>query len=261
VAWWWLRRIHSRAARTLAPSSSTAATLAAHGIRDVWLWRRGVDAALFHPDRRDEGIRRALAPEGQTLIGYVGRLAAEKSVDLLAATARRPGSRVVIVGDGPARASLQKAMPGAVFVGERHGSQLARLYASLDVFVHTGPLETFCQAIQEAMASGVPVVAPAAGGPLDLVEHGRTGFLVPPLDGSAIDTATATLAGDPVLRKRIGGNARAAVERRTWAAIADELVAHYRAASVGRAIERTGESTVIAKATPRSAHRRRLSVG
>jgi phosphatidylinositol alpha 1,6-mannosyltransferase len=230
TAWWWLRRVHGRAARTLAPSTSTAATLLAHGIRDVWLWRRGVDATLFHPDRRDEAIRRALAPDGETLVGYVGRLAVEKRIELLATTARRPGIKVVVVGDGPARAALQKAMPGAVFVGERHGTQLARLYASLDVFVHTGPLETFCQAIQEAQASGVPVVAPAAGGPLDLVQTGRTGFLVPPRDAGAIDTAVVTLAGDPVLRGRFGQAGRAAVASRTWTVVGDELISHYAAA-------------------------------
>ena len=118
----------------------------------------------------------------------------------------------------------------ALFVGQRQGSQLARLYASLDVFVHTGPLETFCQAIQEALASGVPVVAPAAGGPLDLVQHGRTGFLVSPGDGSAIATAVADLACDPVRRAHFGRAARESVKERTWAAVGDELIAHYRAA-------------------------------
>ncbi len=230
AAWWWLRRLHGRAVRTLAPSTSTAAELLAHGIRDVWLWRRGVDTALYHPGRRDEAVRRALAPNGETVVGYVGRLAAEKRVDLLAATTGLRDVRVVVVGDGPARGALQKAMPTARFVGQRQGSQLARLYASLDVFVHTGPLETFCQAIQEALASGVPVVAPAAGGPLDLVQPGRTGFLVPPGDGAAIATAVADLARDPVRRAHFGRAARESVKERTWAAVGDELIAHYRAA-------------------------------
>jgi phosphatidylinositol alpha 1,6-mannosyltransferase len=230
TAWWWLRRIHGRAARTLAPSTSTAAELLAHGIRDVWLWRRGVDATLFHPGRRDEAIRRVLAPDGETLVGYVGRLAVEKRVDLLAETARRRGIKLVLVGDGPARGALEKALPGAVFVGERHGTQLARLYASLDIFVHTGPLETFGQAIQEALASGVPVVAPAAGGPLDLVKPGQTGYLVPPGDGRSITRAVAELAADPVLRRHLGRQARASVAGRTWAAVGDELLDHYRAA-------------------------------
>jgi phosphatidylinositol alpha 1,6-mannosyltransferase len=229
VAWWWLRRIHGRAARTLAPSSSTAAELLAHGFSDVWLWRRGVDSALFHPSRRDDAIRRALAPNGETIVGYVGRLAPEKRIDLLAATAALTGVRVVIVGDGPAREALHASLPGAVFTGLRHGTQLARLYASLDVFVHTGPTETFGQAIQEALSSGVPVIAPAAGGPLDLVQPGRTGFLVPPGDGAAIASAVASLAADPVRRRHFGAAARGAVEANTWSAVGDELIAHYRA--------------------------------
>jgi phosphatidylinositol alpha 1,6-mannosyltransferase len=248
TAWWWLRRVHGRAARTLAPSTATAATLLAHGIRDVWLWRRGVDTTLFHPDRWDEGVRRALAPAGGTLVGYVGRLAVEKRIELLAATARRPGITVVVVGDGPARAALQRALPGAVFVGERHGVQLARLYASLDVFVHTGPLETFCQAIQEAQASGVAVVAPAAGGPLDLVQTGRTGFLVPPRDAGAIDVAVAALAGDPVQRARFGQAGRAAVASRTWTVVGDELISHY-AAAMGRPAP-----VPLPRPVPQSAH-------
>jgi phosphatidylinositol alpha 1,6-mannosyltransferase len=230
TAWWWLRRVHSRAARTLAPSTSTAAGLLAHGIRDVWLWRRGVDATLFQPDRRDEQIRKALAPNGELLVGYVGRLAVEKRIDLLATVSRRPGIKVVIVGDGPARAALEKTMPGAVFVGERHGTQLAKLYASLDVFVHTGPLETFCQAIQEAQASGVPVIAPAAGVPLDLVQTGRNGFLVPPRDAGSIDAAVAALAADPMMRASFGRAGRDQVASRTWTVVGDELISHYAAA-------------------------------
>lgn len=229
AAWWWLRRAHARAARTLAPSTSTAATLLGQGIRDVWLWRRGVDTTLFHPEKRDDAVRRALAPTGHTVVGYVGRLAAEKRVELLALTALHPGIQVVIVGDGPARNRLQRAMPSAAFVGERHGHQLARLYASLDIFVHSGPLETFGQAIQEAMASGVPVVAPAAGGPLDLVQHGHTGYLVQPLNGRAIETAVTTLAADPTLARRFGHAGRALVEDRTWISVGDELLAHYQA--------------------------------
>jgi phosphatidylinositol alpha 1,6-mannosyltransferase len=229
AAWRWLHRIHSRAGRTLAPSSSTAAELVAHGIPEVWLWRRGVDSVRFHPRQRDEATRRALAPQGEVLVGYVGRLAEEKRVDLLRSVVALPGVRLVVVGDGPARASLEARLPGAVFVGERHGAQLARLYGSLDIFVHTGPLETFGQAIQEALASGVPVVAPAAGGPLDLVQPGRTGYLVPPGDGPALASAVSELVVDPVRRAHFGVAARASVEARTWEAVGDELIAHYRA--------------------------------
>lgn len=138
-----------------------------------------MDTARFHPEFRDAALRRELAPDGELLVGYVGRLAPEKRVDLLSGAAELPGVRVVVVGDGPSGPALRTALPGARFLGRRTGADLARIFASLDVFAHTGPFETFCQTVQEAMASGVPVIGPAAGGPLDLVDHGRTGLLVP----------------------------------------------------------------------------------
>jgi phosphatidylinositol alpha 1,6-mannosyltransferase len=163
----------------------------------------------------------------------VGRLAAEKRVDLLAGASRLLGVRVVIVGDGPEAATLRRDLPDAVFLGARHGAQLARVYASLDVFAHTGPYETFGQTVQEAQASGLPVVAPAAGGPLDLVEPGRTGCLVRPNDPAAMTAGIAELVGDPARRARYGQAARAGVEGRTWAAVGDELIGHYVAVHSG----------------------------
>jgi phosphatidylinositol alpha 1,6-mannosyltransferase len=230
AAWRWIRTVHNSAARTLVPSSESAASLAAHGVQRVHLWRRGVDDVRFHPRRRSAGLRRALAPNGEVLVGFVGRLAVEKQVDLLAEASRLTGVRLVVVGDGPAAGTLRKAMPAATFVGSRHGTQLARLYASLDIFAHSGPYETFGQAIQEAMASGLPVVAPAAGGPLDLVQDGRTGMLVPPFAAAGFTAAIRELAADPGRRAAFGAAGRMAIEGRTWAAVGDELIEHYRAA-------------------------------
>ncbi|MBE1487137.1 glycosyltransferase family 4 protein [Plantactinospora soyae] len=229
TAWRWLRWVHNSAARTLAPSTATATALHEHGIERVWLWQRGVDSVRFHPEHRSAALRRALAPDGEVLVGYVGRLAVEKRVDLLAGVSALPGVRVVVVGDGPAAGALRRCLPGALFLGPRHGRQLARIYASLDVFAHTGPYETFGQTVQEAMASGLPVVAPAAGGPLDLVEPGRTGHLVPPDDATAFTDAVAGLAADPGRRAAYGRAGRAAVGGRTWTAIGDEVIGHYTA--------------------------------
>ncbi|MFI8517931.1 glycosyltransferase family 4 protein [Streptomyces sp. NPDC085481] len=228
AAWRRLRAVHGAADRTLAPSTAAVRDLEAHGIGRIRLWRRGVDTERFRPALRDEELRRALAPGGETIVGYVGRLAPEKHVDLLAGVAALPGARVVVVGDGPSEPGLRAALPGAVFLGRRTGTDLARIFASLDVFAHTGPYETFCQTVQEAMASGVPVVAPAAGGPLDLVDHRRTGLLVPPDDPDALSEAVASLTAAPALRDAYGRAGRAAVERRTWAAVGDELIDHYR---------------------------------
>jgi phosphatidylinositol alpha 1,6-mannosyltransferase len=228
-AWRWLRRIHNSAGRTLAPSTMTATGLLGHGMRDVWLWGRGVDTERFDPARRSPDIRAELAPGGEIVAGYVGRLATEKRVELLAGVAGLDGVRLVIVGAGPAEASLRPALPGASFLGERRGAELAAIYASMDVFVHSGPYETFGQTLQEAAASGLPVVAPAAGGPLDLVADGATGYLVPPGDEDAITAAVHKLAADPALRASFGAAGRQRVLGRTWSALTDELLSHYSA--------------------------------
>ncbi|WP_405919112.1 glycosyltransferase family 4 protein [Streptomyces longwoodensis] len=227
AAWRRIRSVHAAADLTLAPSSAALRDLETHGVPRVKLWPRGVDTVRFRPEHRDETLRRALAPNGELLVGYVGRLAPEKHVELLAGVCGLPGVKVVVVGDGPSEPHLTEALPGAAFLGRRTGDELARIFASLDVFAHTGPFETFCQTVQEAMASGVPVVAPAAGGPLDLVAHGRTGLLVPPHDASAVRDAVRTLAADPALRAAYGAAARDTVEGRTWAAIGDRLIEHY----------------------------------
>src|SRR5581483_5520129 len=228
-AWRWLRRIHNSSGRTLAPSTVTATGLLGHGMRDVWLWGRGVDTVRFDPARRCQRVRDELAPGGEVIAGYVGRLATEKRVELLAGVAAMDGVRLVIVGAGPAEAMLRQALPGALFLGERRGDELAAIYASLDVFVHTGPYETFGQTLQEAAASGLPVIAPAAGGPLDLVDDGVTGYLVPPGDADAVTSAVARLAADGGLRGTFGAAGRRKVLGRSWAALTGELVGHYAA--------------------------------
>ncbi|MFF8833090.1 glycosyltransferase family 4 protein [Streptomyces sp. NPDC015131] len=227
AAWRRLRAVHGAADRTLAPSTAAVADLERHGVRRVRLWPRGVDTGRFRPGLRDAALRRELAPGGEVLVGYVGRLAPEKRVELLAGACGLPGVRVVVVGDGPSEGALRTALPGAVFLGRRTGDDLARIFASLDVFAHTGPYETFCQTVQEAMACGLPVVAPAAGGPLDLVDHGRTGLLVAPHDADALRTAVAALAADPALRAAYGHAGRDRVNGRTWEAVGDLLLGHY----------------------------------
>ncbi|MFQ6195176.1 glycosyltransferase family 4 protein [Streptomyces sp. NPDC000405] len=227
-AWHRLRAIHGAADRTLAPSAAAVRDLVAHGVPRIRLWRRGVDSERFHPARRDLELRRALAPGGELIVGYVGRLAPEKRVELLAPVCALPGVCVVIAGDGPHAARLRSLLPGARFLGTRTGDELARVFASLDVFVHTGPQETFCQTIQEAQASGVPVIAPAVGGPLDLIDHARTGLLVRPRDPEALLDAVLTLEAARGTRDAYGRAGRATVLTRTWTAIGDQLLDHYR---------------------------------
>ena len=225
--WRWLRRIHASAARTLAPSRHAVDELRRNGVHRVSRWSRGVDLQRFAPTRRDADLRARLAGGAEVVVGYVGRLAHEKQVALLAGLSGTPGVRLVVVGDGPQRGSLERTLPHARFVGFQGGAELATTFASLDVFVHTGAHETFCQAAQEAKASGVPVVAPAAGGLLDVVEPGRTGLLFEPGSAASLRAQVERLAGSPGLRTAMGRQARRSVEGRGWDVIGDQLITHY----------------------------------
>jgi phosphatidylinositol alpha 1,6-mannosyltransferase len=230
VLWPALRRLHAAVDRTLVPSTDTLRTLREQGFPRLSLWGRGVDTERFHPRHRDAQLRAELSPEGAPIVGYVGRLAREKRVDWLAHLARLRGLRLVVVGDGPDRARLRRLLPDAVFTGELGGTDLSRMYAALDVFVHTGAHETFCQTIQEALASGVPVLAPDRGGPLDLVRAEDNGLLFDAQSVRDLRAAAGRLIHNAQLRERLAASARPSVLHRTWSAINAELVDHYRAA-------------------------------
>jgi phosphatidylinositol alpha 1,6-mannosyltransferase len=227
AAWAWTRMVHSRVDRTLAPSTSAMENLAAHRIPRVHKWARGVDIAGYAPSARDEQLRRKWSPAGRPVVGFVGRLAPEKHVERLAVLGRREDLQLVIVGDGVDRAKLEAALPTAVFTGALYGEELATAYASMDVFVHPGEHETFCQTVQEAMASGLPVIAPDAGGPRDLVAPMHTGLLLPvPEFEDRLATSVDHLLAE---RQRYSLAARRSVLGRTWPAICDELIGHYQA--------------------------------
>jgi phosphatidylinositol alpha 1,6-mannosyltransferase len=225
AAWAWTRHLHSWADRTLAPSTAAMESLAVHRIPRVYKWGRGVDIAGFAPSARDAGLRHRWSPDGKPIIGFVGRLAPEKHVERLAGLAQRHDIQLVIVGDGVDRAKLEHRMPSAVFTGSLYGRNLATAYASMDVFVHPGEHETFCQAVQEAMASGLPVIAPNAGGPRDLVTPMQTGLLLPVAEFE--DRLTASVDHLIAERQRYSVAARRSVLTRTWPAICDELLGHY----------------------------------
>ena len=160
-------------------------------------------------------------------MGFVGRLAPEKHVERLAVLAADPSIQLVIVGGGPDTAALQASMPNAVFTGQLGGVELAQAYASFDIFVHPGEHETFCQAVQEALASGVPVIGPDAGGPRDLISHCRNGYLLPVEKFTELLPSAVRALAEPVTRARFGNAARTSVLHRTWPAICDELISHY----------------------------------
>lgn len=236
--------VHEGADLTLAPSDAALEDVRAAGITRAKKWSRGVDRDRYHPRRRTSRgaveLRERLTPNGETLVGYVGRLAPEKSVETLAELAGLPGVRFVVVGDGPSMPSVRRALAGmpVAFLGALDGERLADAYAALDVFTHTGTQETFGQTIQEAQASGVPVVAPGIGGPLDLIDDGVDGMLYSPGDGS-LRAAVERLAAERSLRARVGEAGRRRVLDRGWDRVCSELVTHYSSTIRSRSLRST----------------------
>lgn len=229
--WSYLTWVHAHADITLAPSSQVAWTLRARGVPNVRIWARGVDLIRFHPDHRNPDLHRFLSPDNEVVVGYIGRLAREKQVERLAPLADLDGVRLVVVGDGPERKRLEGRLGNARFLGFRSGADLSAIHATLDVFVHTGLDETFCQALQESMASGCAVVGPSAGGPLDLIRHCETGYFWSPGAPESLVGAVDDLVRSEERRRQLGMAARADVERRPWDTIMTELIGHYRDAA------------------------------
>jgi len=233
LAWRLVRWVHDGADRTLAPSTASIADLAAAGIRRVHRWGRGVDLERFHPgNRRDAdalALRRRLAPDGEVVVGFVGRLAPEKQAERLGALRGIPGISIAVVGDGPSREAVRRRLRGmpATMLGALGGRELAAAYAAFDVFVHTGTEETFGQTLQEAHASGLPVISPRAGGPIDLVTSGVDGLLITPDDDAALRFAVRALSADRAARARMGEAGRRRVLGRSWSVVGDELLGHY----------------------------------
>ncbi|MDY7542737.1 MULTISPECIES: glycosyltransferase family 1 protein [unclassified Cryobacterium] len=233
VAWRLVKWIHDGADLTLVPSSASMADLERVGVRRLARWTRGVDLVGYHPNRRSEPavaeLRKRLAPNGEVVIGYVGRMAPEKQVERFRALRGIPGIRVALVGDGPSVPLIQRELAGVpvTWLGRLSGSALADAYAAFDVFLHAGTEETFGQTIQEAHAAGLPVVAPHAGGPIDLVAHGDNGFLFAPDDERDLRRCVTRLVDDAPLRLRMGESGRRAVLGRSWENVCETLVGYY----------------------------------
>jgi phosphatidylinositol alpha 1,6-mannosyltransferase len=214
--------IHRSATVTLAPTLDSVDYLNTLGVSTVELWGRGVDTELFTPERKETlavtTLRSTIAPQGETIVGYVGRLAPEKQVDRLKELCDLPRTKILIVGDGPLRQDLEAHFVGCpvTFTGRLSGDDLADAYAAMDVFVHCGTEETFGQTIQEAHASGLPVIAPRRGGQRHLIRHGVDGYLVDHTVAGAFREAVSEVTSQPNRLEFLSQQARRAVEGKTW---------------------------------------------
>ena len=239
LGWRIMRKFYGRCEVVYVPSRGIIDLLAAHGITNTEMWSRGIDLSRFSPSYRDAEIRKTVGADDETpVLLMVSRLVKEKDLaDLVAMdralTERGNRYRLVLVGEGPMRAELQRALPHAFFAGHQSGEALARWYASGDVFVFPSTTETFGNVIVEAHASGLPAVVVDAGGPPELVEPGRTGYVARPNDPASLAEQVEKLLRDPEGRRRMGERAREAAGERDWRSINARLVESY-----ARVIER-----------------------
>jgi glycosyltransferase involved in cell wall biosynthesis len=218
----WLRHVHNRTGRTFAPTVELCDELAGLGFANMALLSRGVDTWQFHPARRAEALRLKWgADAGDPVVLHAGRMAAEKNYDLLfrayaAMRAANPRCRFVVVGDGPLRPRLQREHPDCVFTGFVPRAELARHYASADIYIHASLTETFGNVLTEAMASGLAVAGFDYAAGRQFVRHGQNGLLASCDQPEALVEAAVLLATDDLLRAQIRPAARASVEALSW---------------------------------------------
>lgn len=199
---------------TLVSTRALVEELTEADIPHVRKLRRGVDTGLFTPDRRDPALRKSWSTSGDTpVMLYVGRLAAEKGLGLAlqayrALRTRIPAARMVMVGDGPQHGALADACPDVIFVGTKHGEELASHYASADVFLFPSLTETFGNVVLEAMASGLAVVAFDRAAAQEHVANGISGLVVPASDERGFIAAACEIGLDIETRRMLGSNAR-----------------------------------------------------
>lgn len=226
--------IHGLATLNLAPTPDARDYLQSLGVGRVEVWGRGVDVDTYHPRRRSlattQLLREEFAEKDDLVIGYVGRLAPEKSVNRMSELfTLSPNLKFLIVGDGPERQSLESqfAEHPVHFTGVLRGESLADAYSAIDVFVHFGTEETFGQTIQEAQASGLAVVAPNSGGPRYLIESGVSGILVDPHSSIGYIDAIRELTLNPATRARLSEGGRRAVLQKSWVENNRRLISYY----------------------------------
>lgn len=233
-----LKRFYAGSDFVLVPNQPLAEDMRGHGLAPerVRLWGRGVDRGLFSPERRDLEWRRARGfADEEVVILFFGRLVLEKGLDTFEAAvaalrARGHKVRPLVVGAGPAGRALEARIGEALFTGHMEGPELARAIASADILINPSVTEAFGNVNLEAMASGLAIVSADVDAAQALIEHGRTGLLVPPRDIAAYADAVEQLIADPVRRELLGGEASRAAAAYDWPTVLDAVLDTYRLA-------------------------------
>ena len=227
----YLRHFHNKAACTLVPTASLQQQLEHEGYQNVLVVSRGVDAELFHPAKRDAALRASWNADDDTpVVMLVSRLAPEKNLHVVIQAFEQmrklnPLLRLVMVGDGPARAGLERQHPHVIFSGMQTGEALARHYASGDIFLYPSLTETYGNVTVEAMASGLATLAYNYAAAQQHIKHDVNGLLASYADSDAFIAEARTLANDLPRVRRLGQAARDTVELLTWEHIMGQMEA------------------------------------
>lgn len=230
----YLKKLHNRTLATLVPTQDVARMLVRHGYRNVSVLSRGVAIEQFTPAMRSTALRANWgATDTDVVVLHVGRLAKEKNVSVVlsafaAIQARLPAAKLVFVGDGPLRKSLQEACPQALFTGIRTGSELAAHYASSDMFLFPSLTDTFGNVVPEALASGLAVLSYGVAAAANLITDGRNGALVQPGEEVDFINAAVALAVDSEKRLALRQEAPSSVAHMSWMAVADSFITTLR---------------------------------
>ncbi|MFL6775108.1 MAG: glycosyltransferase family 4 protein [Sphingomicrobium sp.] len=236
-----MRRFYHRCEVVLAPAPSTAAILRAQRMnRDIQTWARGVDRDQFNPGRRDMEWRRSVGiADDEMVIAFLGRIVMEKGLDVFSDAIHAFATfglkhRVLVIGEGPARPWFEEQLPDAIFLGQQTGDDLARAFASADLFLNPSMTEAFGNVTLEAMACALPVVAAESTGATNLVRYGVTGILVDGTDPDEFAEALAGYARDPELRRRHGEAGLEIARTMDWDTINSAVIRAYKHAIVKR---------------------------
>lgn len=230
--WWYLRRFYNQTERIFVPSRATIEELKSRGFSNLALWERGIDTRQFSPSHADEQLRREWSPEGYPIAIYVGRLVKEKDIDILIKADRILKDRkieykLVFVGEGPARGELTRALPDAYLAGFLEGQELARAYASADIFVFPSTTESFGNVVLEAAASGLPAIVSSEGGVANLVRDGETGYVTQAWDAHDFASKLAILLTNDIARNAFSLRAVEFASTRSWSQINRVLLRQY----------------------------------
>lgn len=229
------RWYYTRVDATFVPSEPMRQFLIELGVAEnrLFFFRRGINTEQFNPSFRDEQLRTQYGLDNKKVVLFVSRLVKEKEIDTIIRTShlfdeRRSDVQFLITGDGPHKSYMEKRMPEAIFTGKQTKEQLAKLYASADVFMFPSVTETFGNVVLEAMASGLPVVAAAAGGPKGIVSRSGAGYLVAPKNEEDFYQKISEIVDQPAIRETLSHKAIQYAQDQKWETICAEMVKELR---------------------------------